>query len=803
MNSLLQDLAYALRQLRKNPGFAAVAIATLALGIGANTTIFSIFNATLLRPLPYKDPDRLVILWSTIPRWGFSGPGSLTDPDYVQWTQQNQVFEQIAAFRGQTSNLTGGGMAERLIGSSATASLFPLLGASAELGRVFSAEEQLPGHENVVLLSHRVWARRFASDPGVVGRPITLDGKRLTVLGVMPAHFQLPQEADFWTPLVLSSDRSNAMDQIIARLKPGITMDRAVEDITLIGRRLSPDSSIQLSLAFLKDKAVANIRPALTVLLAAVGLVLLIACANVANLLLARATARQQEIVMRKVLGASRTRILRQMLTESVLLAGMGGVLGLLLAVATGNLLLPWMPQSLAQPGAIGRMLAVDMDVRVLAFSFLISLATGILFGLAPAWQVSKADAQSSLQATAATHTGGVRAQRLRSALIVAEFALTLVLQVGAGLLLKSFVHLLHVDPGVVAKNVVILNLELPETKYRTNVQRMAFHGAVLERISALPGTHAVGTVGYGLPFGDGGIQGDFTVQGQGEPTQAITASKLVVSPNYFRALGIALKDGREFDQRDSTRSEPVAIVSQSLARHFWPGRSAVGQRIDPGFSGTGWCSIVGVVGDVKQGGLASDAPLTIYMPYEQGPSFLLSFMAIAVRTDGDPLAMVNAVRTQVQSVDSEIPIFGVSSMEELISKSVSEPRFNSVLLASFAGLALLLAAVGIYGVIAYSVTQRTHEIGIRMALGAEPRRVAKSIVGEGARLALLGIALGIVASLVLARLIANFLFGVTATDPSTFCGVSILLTLVALAGCYIPARRAAKVDPIVALRYE
>jgi putative ABC transport system permease protein len=802
MISLLQDLGYALRQLRKNPGFAAVAIATLALGIGANTTIFSIFNATLLRPLPYKDPDRLVILWSTIPRWGFSGPGALTDPDYVQWAQQNQVFEQVAAFRGQTSNLTGSGVAERLIGSTATASLFPLLGVSAELGRVFSADEQLPGHENVVLLSHRVWARRFGSDPNIVGRPLTLDGNSLTVLGVMPAHFQLPNDADFWTPLVLSSDRSNAMDQIIARLRPGVTMDRAVEDITLIAHRLSPDSSIQLSLAFLKDKAVANIRPALTVLLAAVGLVLLIACANVANLLLARATARQQEIVMRKVLGASPMRIVRQMLTESVLLAGIGGVLGLLLAVATRNLLVRWMPERMV-PGVTSRMLAVDMDMWVLGFSFLASLATGILFGLAPAWQVAKADAQSSLKVAEATHTSGVRSQRLRGALIVAEFALTLVLLVGAGLLIKSFVRLLKVDPGVVAKNVVILNLELPETRYRTNLQKIAFHDAVLDRIGALPGTHAAGTVGYGMPFGDGGIQGDFTVQGRGEPTPGITASKLVVSQNYFRALGIPLKDGREFDPRDSARSEPVVIVSQSLARRFWPGQSAVGQRLDPGFSGAGWCSIVGIVGDVKQGGLASDAPLTIYLPYGQGPSFLLSFMAIAVRTGGDPVSMVNAVRTQVQSVDPEIPVFGASSMEELISKSVSEPRFNSVLLASFAGLALVLAAVGIYGVIAYSVTQRTREIGIRMALGAEPRSVANRVVGEGARLALLGIALGMVAALALARLIANFLFGVTATDPATFCGVAMLLTLVALAACYIPARRAARVDPIVALRYE
>jgi putative ABC transport system permease protein len=477
--------------------------------------------------------------------------------------------------------------------------------------------------------------------------------------------------------------------------------------------------------------------------------------------------------------------------------------LGLLLAVAARNLLVQGMPQGTVQPGTTSRMLAVDIDGWVLGFSFLTSLATGILFGLAPAWQVSKADAQSTLKAAAASYTSGVRSQRLRSALIVAEFALTLVLLVGAGLLIKSFIRLLNVDPGIVAKNVVILNLELPETTYRTNVQRMAFHNAVLERIGALPGTHAAGTVGYGLPFGDGGVQGDFTVQGQGLPTEGIIASKLVVSGNYFRALGIALKDGREFDQRDSPRSEPVVIVSQSLARRFWPGRSAVGQRINPGFSGTGWCSIVGVVGDVKQGGLASDAPLTIYMPYEQGPSFLLNFMAIAVRTDGDPLGMVNAVRNQVQSVDPEIPVFGVSSMKDLISKSVSERRFNSMLLVSFAGLALVLAAVGIYGVIAYSVTQRTHEIGIRMALGAEPRTVTKRIVGEGARLALIGIALGVVVSLVLARLIASFLFGVTATDPATFGTVSVLLTLVALAGCYIPARRAAKVDPLVALRYE
>ena len=802
MSGVLQDVRYALRQLRRSPGFTAVAVLTLALGIGANTAIFSIFNATLLRPLPYKDPGRIVILWSTIPRWGFSGPGSLTDSDYVQSQQQNQVFDQIAAFRGQTSNLTGRGIPERLTGSAATASLFPLLGVPPELGRVFSAEEQLPGRENVVLLSHGLWARRFGSDPDIVGKPITLDGKSFTVRGVMPARLQFPNEADFWTPMVLTSDRSNATDQIIARLKREVTIECAGQDITLIAHRLNPDSSIQLSLAFLNDKAVADIRPALTVLLAAVGLVLLIACANVANLLLSRATARQKEIVMRRVLGASSLRIVRQMLTESVLLAGVGGILGLLLALATRNRMASLVEQGMAQPGAIHRIVAMDVDAWVLAFSLLVSIATGILFGLAPALQISKADAQSSLKVSGTKSASG-GSQQVRNILIVGEFAVTLVLLVGAGLLLKSFARLLTVDPGLAARNVTIVNLELPEIRYRTDVQMRAFHGAVLDRISALPGVHAAGSVGYGLPFGEGGIRGDFTLQGQTEPLRGITPSKLVVSPDYFRALGIPLKEGRAFDASDTGVSQPVVIVSQSFVRRFWPGQSAVGQKINPGFRETGWCSVIGVVGDVKQEGLANDAPLTIYMPYAQGPTFLLSFMAIAIRTDGAPLSVVNAARAQVQSVDPEIPVFGVSSMENLISKSLSEPRLNSVLLAAFAGLALVLAAVGIYGMIAYSVTQRTHEIGIRMALGAGPHSMTSLMVGKGALLALAGIGLGLVAALALTRLIANFLFGVTATDPATFVGVSLLLALVALAGCYIPARRAARVDPMVALRYE
>jgi putative ABC transport system permease protein len=502
------------------------------------------------------------------------------------------------------------------------------------------------------------------------------------------------------------------------------------------------------------------------------------------------------------VVGASSIRIVRQMLTESVLLAGVGGILGLLLALATRNRMASLVEQGMAQPGAIHRIVAMDVDAWVLAFSLLVSIATGILFGLAPALQISKADAQSSLKVSGTKSASG-GSQQVRNILIVGEFAVTLVLLVGAGLLLKSFARLLTVDPGLAARNVTIVNLELPEIRYRTDVQMRAFHGAVLDRISALPGVHAAGSVGYGLPFGEGGIRGDFTLQGQTEPLRGITPSKLVVSPDYFRALGIPLKEGRAFDASDTGVSQPVVIVSQSFVRRFWPGQSAVGQKINPGFRETGWCSVIGVVGDVKQEGLANDAPLTIYMPYAQGPTFLLSFMAIAIRTDGAPLSVVNAARAQVQSVDPEIPVFGVSSMENLISKSLSEPRLNSVLLAAFAGLALVLAAVGIYGMIAYSVTQRTHEIGIRMALGAGPHSMTSLMVGKGALLALAGIGLGLVAALALTRLIANFLFGVTATDPATFVGVSLLLALVALAGCYIPARRAARVDPMVALRYE
>jgi predicted permease len=800
----LQDTQYACRQMKRSPGFAAITVFTLALGIGSTTAIFSIFNATLLRPLPFENPDRLVILSSSIPHLGYTGPGSLTDPDFVQWQQQNRVFEQIAAFREQTSNLTGDGVPERLLGATVTAGLFPLLGVAPERGRAFSAGEQSPGREDVVLISHKLWARRFASSPEILGKTIKLDGNNLNVLGVMPPGFQFPNQPDFWTPLVLTSDRSNATDQVIARLKPNVTLARAAEDVTIIQHRASPSNrhdEIHLSFVFLKDEMGANIRSTLHFLLAAVALLLLIGCANVANLFLTRATARRQEISMRRALGAGRMRIIRQLLTESTLLAGCGGVLGLVLAAAMGSALTSLMPQSAREPGSLHQVVASRIDIWVFAFSFCVAVATGILFGLAPAMSVSKSELQPSARESGTTHTGESGSRRIRQALIVGEFALTLVLLIVAGLLVKSFVRLLDVNPGFEPHHVAMLNLELPATKYQRAAQMIAFHDAVLSRMNSLPGIRAAGTVGFGLPFGDGGIQGDFTLFGQPQPPD--TASKLAVSPKYFSALGVPLQRGRSFNESDTAQSEPVIIVSRSFARRFWPGKNALGQKVNPGFSGTGWCSIVGIVGDVKQSRLASDASLAIYLPYSQAPDFLQSFMTIVVRAEGNPLEMLHALRVEVQSVDPEIPIFDAALMDDLVSKSISQPRLNSFLLAAFAAFALMLAAVGIYGVVSYSVTQRRREIGIRMAIGAERRSVMVMIFREGAILAFAGIVLGLGSGFFASHLIAAFLFKVSPTDPATFCGVSMLLGLVALAACFFPARRASRVDPMVALRCE
>lgn len=801
---LLRDLRYSFRQLARNPGFAAITVFTLALGIGSTTAIFSIFNATLLQPLPFKNPDRLVILYSSIPVIGYAGPGSLTDPDFAQWQKQNQVFDQIAAFRGKTSNLTGTGAPERLAGAAATASLFSVLGVAPELGRVFAANEQTAGHESVVLISHKLWRRRFASSSYILGKTIRLDGSLFTVLGVMPPQFQFPDQPDFWMPMVLTTDPSNAMDQVIARLKPNITLARATEDLTIIQRRLAPQNrhdEVHLGFVFLKDIMGAPIRPMLNVLFASVVALLLIGCINVANLFLTRSLARHHEIAMRRALGASRLRILRQLLTESIFLAGVAAVLGVALATVLGKTLAGLLPQSVPEPGSLYHAVVSQIDLRVLGFSSFVALATGVLFGLAPAMSISKSNLWSSVKESGGTHTIEAGSHRIRRGLIVGEFALTLVLLFAAGLLLKSFLRLLQVSPGFDPHNVAILNLELPDTQYKHGAQMIAFHDALLTRIDSLPGVRAAGTVGFGLPFGGGGIRGDFTVYGQLQPHDV--ASKLAVSSGYFSAMGVPLVSGRWFSQQDSQQSQHVVIVSESFAKRFWPGKDALGQRINPGFRGTGWCSIVGVAGDVKQSGLASIAPLTIYLPYSQAPDFLKSFMTIVVRADANRLDLLHSLRSQVQSIDPDIPIFDASSMQDLVTKSISQPRLNAFLFVIFGGLALVLATVGIYGVISYSVTQRHREIGIRMALGAERRSVMLMVVSEGARLAFIGISAGLAAGLLVSRLLAAFLFEVTPSDPATFAPVSILLGAVALGACYLPAKRASRIDPMAALRSE
>jgi putative ABC transport system permease protein len=807
IEELVQDVRYGLRQFHRNPGFAIVAVVTLALGIGGTAAIFSLVNAVILRPLPYRDPGRLVSLWATFPHWGFSGPGALTDPDFVEWQKQNRVFEQIAAFHGQTSNLTGVGDPERLLGATVTANFFPLLGISPELGRPFSASEEQPGSENRVVLSHKLWTDRFNSDPAVLGRSITLDSKPFAVIGVMPTQFQFPNQADFWTPLVLTDSRANAMDQIVARLKSGVTLERAENDIRLIQHRLNPHAgpnAIRESLVYLHEELTSNIRPALLILLAAINLVLLIACANVANLLLARAAVREREITIRKTLGGTPARMLRQMLTETLLLSVLGGVFGLIIVACGRGFLVRLLPQNLGQPGLTTQIVSVNIDGWVLGFTALVTLVTGMLFGLAPALQASTGDVSPSLKESPATHTPGLRLTGLRSLLTLGQVALTLVLLVSAGLLIKSLVRLLSVDPGFQPSHMITMNLELPAPKYSTSAQMRAFHRSALERIESLPGVTAAGTVGFGIPFGEGGIAGDFKVEGQPAPPQGVSASKLVISPGYFRTMRIPLSSGRYFNQSDLEASQHVAVVSESFARRFWPEAKALGQRIDPGFSGTSWCTVVGVVGDVKQSGLASKAPLTIYLPYSQAPQpRLMNFMTIVVRTPLNPTEMANAVRRLIQSVDRDLPIYGIASMEDLISTSTSEPRVRSILFGFFAALALVLATVGVYGVVSYSVVQRTHEIGIRMALGAQKSDVLGMVVGQGLRLALLGVAIGIAGALALTRFLTSFLYGVKPTDPVTFIAVALLLISVVLVACYIPARRAAKVDPMLALRYE
>ena len=804
LETLRQDLRFGARQLRRNPGFTIVAVLTLALGIGANTAIFSVVNAVLLRPLPYRDADRLVWITNFIPK---RNQTLVFDSDYASWQNQSQVFEGMAAYSRMQRTLTGRGDPERLQVGRVTAGFFSVLGVEPMLGRKFLPEEDRPGGSQVVVLSYGLWERRFGAERSVVGGSVTLDGNSYTVVGVMPAAFEFlaNRKADLYIPFGLPGEiplggRSVKLVNVIARLKMGVTGERAKVNLTIINRRLlsaypkayaSWMAGREVRVVPLHDRLVGDVRLPLLILLGAVTFVLLIACANVANLLVARGVTRKKEMAIRAALGAGRLRLVRQVLTESVLLAAFGGAAGLLLAFWVMDLLPALGPKS------VPHIENAVIDGQVLLFTLAVTAFTGILFGLLPVVAATKVNPNESLKERRAGGVVGVRGHLPRSLLLVTEIALALVLLTGSGLLIRSFLRLTRIDPGFEARNVLTARVSLPFNFYREPHQQRAFFHDLIERVQALPGVSSAGAT-VALPL-KGFLMSAGGVEIEGRPsTEGVSTAVDKVSPGYFRTLGIPLLSGRFFNERDTSDAPRVSIVNQAFARQVFPDESAVDNRIQ--FADSGWVSIVGVVDDVKQRGLAIESSPEVFLPYQQSPA---SHMALVIRTRSDPLNLVAAVRSQVQAIDKDLPVFDVATLEQHLSDLVASERFHAFLLGIFGGLALVLAAVGVYGVMAFSVVQRTHEMGIRMALGAERRDVLRLILGQGLLLIFIGLALGLAGSFALTRFLASLLFEVSATDPVTFVGGALLLACIALLACYIPARRAAKVDPMVALRYE
>jgi len=808
--TLWQDVRYGLRAMRVNVGFTAVAVVALALGVGANTAIFSVVNAVLLRPLQYPNAERVV----AIQELNQAGRRVQTTPaNFLDWRAQNTVFERLAAIYARTANLAAGEEAERIDLAMTSADFFEVFGVRPAAGRFFRPEEEAAGHDPVVVIGSNLWRRRFGADPGIVGRSITLDGRAYTVVGVAPEGFRYPDRTEAWVPpfarVPTPSEQMNPESvrgfgflSAVALLKPGVKLEQArveMETITSRLRQQYPESNSRRfnRVVSLHEHLVGESSRALLLLLGAVALVLLIACANVANLLLARAAGRQKELAVRIALGATRLRLVRQLLVESVLLALAGGAAGLLLGWWGVDLLKGLLPAEFPRLADIG------VDPRVLGFTLLVSCATGIAFGLAPALQFTKPDLHSALKESARGSTGGVRGGRLRGLLIVSEVALSLVLLVGAGLLFRSFMRLQSVELGFRPQRVLTFRLTPSGTNFREDAQFSDFYRDVAERVKAIPGVEAVGVINT-LPLSKGPTTG-FRVEGGPElrADQMPSVNYRSVSPGYFDAVGVPVIKGRVPDERDTPGQPLVLAVNQSLARRDFPGEDPVGKRISFGVNAQRqplWFQIVGVVADVRNMELGTEPLPEIYTSYQQDP---FAGMSYVVRSSAEPESLVPAVREAVRGVDRAQPVADVRTMEQLVGEAAAEPRFNSLLLGLFACMALVLAAAGIYGVMSYAVTQRTHEIGIRIALGAQGRDVLRFVVGQGMTLALAGVGSGLVASLALTRLMSSLLYGVSATDPLTFAGVALLLSLVALLASYVPARRATKVDPMVALRYE
>ena len=808
LGDLGQDLRYGLRMLARNPGFTIVAVIALALGIGANSAIFSVVNTVLLRPLPYKNPERLVMVWEENSKQGFPHDTPAA-ANYVDWRDQNHVFESIAAMTDGIFNLTGVGDPERIDGQRVSASLFPLLGVEPQLGRAFRPEEDKPGANQVVMISYGLWQRRFGADPGIIGKPINLNSKSFTVVGVMPRTFQFPTRNDqLWIPIAFDAkeagNRGAHYLKVIARIKPGTTLEQAQAEMTTIAARLEQqypetNTSIGAVVTPLHEYVVGKIKPALLVLLGAVAFVLLIACANVANLLLARAAVRQKEIALRLALGASRARLIRQFLTESVLLASLGGAVGLLLSLAGLNVLKSFIPPDISQAQNI------SIDGKVLIFTLLVSLVTGLIFGIAPALQAAHFNLNDTLKEGGRDSAAGSRGARIRGLLVIGEVAVSFILLIGAGLLINSFLRLRNVDPGFRAEKVLTMTIALPEVKYPDRKRRAPFYDELIRRVENLPGVTSAAVV-TDVPLTNSGDSVGVSIEGRADPAPdrvPIVITRMI-SLHYFKAMSIPLLKGRELSEGDKTDSPPVAVISETTARLFWPGEDSLGKRIKVGTGPNNdnqWLTVVGVVKDVRQYELGIEPQPQMYLPHAQNEFF--NPRALVVRTNVNPLSLAATVRRTVWEIDKDQPVSDISSMEQVVSESVARQRFSMLLLAIFAGLALVLAAVGIYGVMSYGVAQRTREIGIRMALGAQRSDVLKLTVGQGLRLVSVGVLIGLAAAFVLTRVMASLLFGVSPTDSMTFITISVVLISVAALASYIPALRATKVDPMFALRYQ